>query len=314
MTSSTSPAPGTPSFGRSALSSLQSVPLRDGRTLCARRRGRPGEPTVVLIHGLLDSSEGWMELGQELNCAYVAVDVPGFGHSDARSEATIAGYARDIADALEALRVQRFTLVGHSLGGAIAAALAELMPAHVDALILLSPVGFGRVRVAELAAIPALGPLVRTALPRVLSSRLLVTAGYVAMVTNGRLPRAELVERVTSRGRHVVEGTWEAIRAIAEAGRSPQAFHRRRLQYTGPVTAVWGDCDRLVPPRHHEGVRTAFPQARIEVWRGMGHHPMRERRGELVALIAQVGALDGLSVRPAMARIPSRSSPLAEAA
>jgi pimeloyl-ACP methyl ester carboxylesterase len=241
-----------------------------------------------------------MELGQELNCAYVAVDVPGFGHSDGRSEATMAGYARDIADALEALRVQRFTLVGHSLGGAIAAALAELMPARVDALILLSPAGFGRVRVAELAAIPGLGPLVRTALPRVLSSRLLVTAGYVAMVTNGRLPRAEL--------------TWEAIRAIAEAGRSPQAFHCRRLQYTGPVTAVWGDCDRLVPPRHQEGVRTAFPQARIEVWCGMGHHPMRERLGELVALIAQVGALDRTSVRAAMARIPLRPSPLTEAA
>src|ERR1700756_770204 len=131
MKHSTTPFAGTPRSGRSGLSSLHLVSLRDGRKLCARRRGGSKEPTVVLLHGLLDSSEGWSELCEELNCAYVAVDIPGFGHSDARSNATIADYAQDIAHGLRTLRVDRFTLVGHSLGGAVAAAVAELMPANV---------------------------------------------------------------------------------------------------------------------------------------------------------------------------------------
>jgi pimeloyl-ACP methyl ester carboxylesterase len=54
--------------------------------------------------------------------------------------------------------------------------------------------------------------------------------------------------------------------------------------------AVWGDCDRLVPLLHQNGVRAAFPQARIEVWKGMGHHPIGERFDELAALIAETDA------------------------
>ena len=111
MTHSTTSFAGMPRSGGSGLSSLQLVSLRDGRKLCARRRGGSKEPTVVLLHGLLDSSEGWSELCEELNCAYVAVDIPGFGHSDARSNATIADYAQDIAHGLRTLRVDRFTLV-----------------------------------------------------------------------------------------------------------------------------------------------------------------------------------------------------------
>lgn len=41
----------------------------------------------------------------------------------------------------------------------------------------------------------------------------------------------------------------------------------------------------LVPPSHVDAVRRALPQARIEVWRDMGHHPQRERPGPLSALI-----------------------------
>lgn len=209
-------------------------------------------------------------------------------------------YALDVAEALEILGVERFTLVGHSLGGAVATAVAELMPDRTDALILLAPVGFGRVHLAEAASIPGVDALLRATLPWALSSRAVITACYVTMVTNGRLPPADLVERVTTRGRHLVPGTREAIRAIAAAGRSSAAFHRRRVDYGGPVIAIWGDRDRLVPPSHQAGVRTAFPQARVELWQGMGHHPIHERLNDLAALIASAGA---------PRRAPSRKRP-----
>jgi pimeloyl-ACP methyl ester carboxylesterase len=66
--------------------------------------------------------------------------------------------------------------------------------------------------------------------------------------------------------------------------------------YGGRVIAVWGDRDRLVPVSHQDGVRTALPQARIHVWPGMGHHPIRERFDELVALIADESACGGPGV------------------
>jgi pimeloyl-ACP methyl ester carboxylesterase len=300
--------------GGPALSSVESLSLRDGRTLCVRSRGGREQGALVLLHGMLDSSEGWSELCQELNCPFVAFDIPGFGHSDARSRGAIADYARDIAEGLEILGVNRFTLVGHSLGGSIATALAELMPARVEALILLAPTGFGRIPMAEIASMPGLRVLVEAALPWTLSSRIMVSTGYMTWVTNGRWPSGEMVERVTSRAPFLVEGTREAVRAIAEAGKSRNAFHRRRVAYSGPVTAVWGDCDRLVPPSHQAGVRTAFPQARIHLWRGMAHHPISERLDDLVALIAEATAQHRPELRLGGARVAANTPQLADAA
>jgi hypothetical protein len=51
------------------------------------------------------------------------------------------------------------------------------------------------------------------------------------------------------------------------------------------VLALWGDRDRLVPIAHGDGVMTAFPQARISVWKNMGHHAQRERPSQLAHFI-----------------------------
>ena len=228
----------------------------------------------------------------------------GFGHSDPQSKGSVTGYARDIAEGLSQLRVEHFTLVGHSLGGAVATALAEMLPNQVGSLVLLAPAGFGRIALAEAVSIPGVRSLVQSGLPVALSSRLLVTAGYLTMVTNGRMPERDLVTRVTSRGASLVDGAREGTRAVVEAGRCRDAFHRRRVRYDGPVFAVWGDRDRLVPLSHRTGVHTAFPQASIEVWRGMGHHPLRERFDDLRSLVTRAVAAGR---RP-------RSSRLAEAA
>jgi pimeloyl-ACP methyl ester carboxylesterase len=269
----------------SRIASVRTLQLEDGRSLCVRRWPGSGDP-LVLLHGLLDSSEGWNHLA-ELSCERIAFDLPGFGHSDAPERGSLGGYARDIAAGLELLGVERFNLVGHSLGGGIAAALAEMMPDRVGAVVLLAPVGFGRIPLAEAASLPGIRSLVRGALPLALSSRFAVTAAYLTMVSNGLVPERAIVDRVTERGGGLVAGAREGTRAAADAGRGPDAFHRRTIGYDGPVFAIWGDHDRLVPLSHAAGVRSALPQARVDVWCGMGHHPIRERFEDLIATIQQ---------------------------
>jgi pimeloyl-ACP methyl ester carboxylesterase len=262
---------------------MQSLLLGDGRRLGVRR-WRSGADPVVILHGLLDCSEGWARLAESVSVPAIAFDLPGFGHSDPASRGSIHGYARDVLAGLALLGVERFALVGHSLGGAVAAAVAELAPAHVGALVLLAPAGFGRIQLAEAASIPGVRNVLAASLPLVLSSRRAVTAGFVKMVANGAEPDREVVERVIGHADALVIGAREGTRAVVEAGRSRNAFHRRRVGYDGPVVAVWGDHDRLVPVAHRHGVKTAFPQARIQVWYGMGHHPLSERFDELLAL------------------------------
>jgi pimeloyl-ACP methyl ester carboxylesterase len=280
---------------------MQSLLLPDGRRLCVRR-WRNGADPVVVLHGLLDSSEGWTDLCERISAPGIAFDLPGFGHSDPSQRGSIHGYAQDVAEGLEILGVDRFTLIGHSLGGAVAASLVELLPSQVSTLVLLAPAGFGRIHLAEAASIPGVRNVVQATLPLVLSSRRAVTAGFLRMVTNGQAPERDVVERITNRAGELVAGAREGTRAVVDAGRDHDAFHRRRINYDGPVFAVWGDNDRLVPVAHRHGVKAAFPQARIQVWYEMGHHPLSERFDDLLALVTKVTAPASRSARRKTAR------------
>jgi pimeloyl-ACP methyl ester carboxylesterase len=284
----------------SPIAAIETHRLSDGRTLCARRWPGSNRHGTVFLHGLLDSSEGWTPLCERLTGTRVAFDLPGFGFSDAPARGSIEGYARDVAEGLASIGLKRFTLVGHSLGGAVATALAELMPDRVSGLVLLAPAGFGHIRLAEVLSLPGMRELVGVGLPFALRSRLAVTLAYLTMVTGGARPEPELVERVTSRGHVLVDGVREATRAIVDCGRAEDAFHRRRVRYEGPVCAIWGDRDRLVPVAHRLAVRTAFPNARIELWEGMGHHPVRERFDELTQLIVRSGRAESRRDAPAV--------------
>jgi pimeloyl-ACP methyl ester carboxylesterase len=255
--------------------------LGDGRAMGVRQWPGDGRDTLVFLHGLLDSAEGWDGLCSRLSGRRVAFDLAGFGNSDAPERGSIAGYARDVAEGLDALGIKRFTLVGHSLGGAVATALAEMRPAGVQALILLAPAGFGRIPLAEAISIPVLRNLAQAAMPVALSSRKMVTAGYKAMVADHHDPSRDTVQRILDRGPRLVNGAREGTRAVVEAGRALESSPRRRIAYAGPVFAVWGENDRLVPVSHRHALRYAFPDAQIAVWSEMGHHPQHERPDDL---------------------------------
>ena len=147
--------------------------------------------------------------------------------------------------------------------------------------------------------------LATAALPLALVNPLTVTAAYSAFVAHHRLPDRELVERLRKRARHAPRGVAAATQAIAHAGRAGDAFSKRRIDFDGPVCALWGEHDALVPVGHIEALRRALPGAHVEVWRGMGHHPQRERTRQLQHFLAAHAALcDGVPVRaPAAAGV-----------
>ena len=132
-------------------------------------------------------------------------------------------------------------------------------------------------------------PLVRDLagwlLPHVVTRAPLVEAIYSGLVTSGAAPSADLRARLVAEARRLGPGVRAGVEAVAAAGRSPDAFHRRRVAYDGPVSVLWGDRDALVPTSHLNGVTRALPQARLRLCAGMGHHPQRERPHDLAALV-----------------------------
>jgi pimeloyl-ACP methyl ester carboxylesterase len=245
---------------------------------------------------LLDSSEGWHEVAARSERPCFCIDLPGFGGSTCPPYERIGSYARDVGHAIDGLGLDRFVLVGHSFGGAVATALTEQRPQQVASLLLIAPAGYGRIRLAELASIPGLRHLIQAGLPLTLSNRMAMTAIYSLWVANGLRPDQALMDSCRKNAFRIVGGARQALRTIVRCGIDQRAFFRRPVGYDGPVVALWGDRDRLVPVRHADRIFTTFPQADVQVWEGMGHHPQRERIRPFCALVERVcraGERDG---------------------
>ena len=112
-----------------------------GLTLAAREWGAAGNPPVVALHGWLDNAGSFDLLAPLLDRLHiVALDSAGHGHSGHRS--ADAGYNiwQDVPDVFavaDRLGWQRFALLGHSRGAAIACLAAATFPQRVSALALL---------------------------------------------------------------------------------------------------------------------------------------------------------------------------------
>jgi pimeloyl-ACP methyl ester carboxylesterase len=256
------------------------VELADGRLLASRRWPGTGVPLVAL-HGLFDCSLGWKKVAAATTRPCVAFDLPGFGRSGMPAENRFASYAQDIRCGLDILGVGNFSLVGHSLGGPVAAELSEQASDRTLNLTLLAPGGFGPVPLAELLGGSALGRLARLGVPLAMANPLSAAGIYMAVVSHGHLPERQLLGRVMRRAFSTASGAVAANEAIVAAARDPDGFMHRPVRYDGPVSVLWGTSDVLIPVSHAARVCEALPQAKLTVWEGMGHHPQRERPEQL---------------------------------
>lgn len=102
-------------------------------------------PTLVLLHGFAASKEVWLKQAELLTPHFhvIAPDLPGWGESSRVDGASynIDAQASRLAAFVEALRLPRFVLIGHSMGGAIAGVYAAEHPEHVAELALLDSFG-----------------------------------------------------------------------------------------------------------------------------------------------------------------------------
>lgn len=268
-----------------------------------------GDP-LLLVHGLGSGMVRWRDLIPHLARVRrtVALDLPGFGASDAPpgpySPAWLAGALRAFMDAVG---IERALLVGNSLGGLVAIWFAAAWPQRTSGLALLAPAlpnegppASRRVVLGALVpAIPVLGDAVfrrsmRRPADTLVRETLERNCADPARVAPGTVDAMLEEMRARQRSPDHLRAAVAANRALvwAVTARRAQTW-RVAASVRVPVVLLWGDRDLLMPV--HIGSRAVerIPGAHLVILDETGHNPQLERPAELAgALVAFARAVE----------------------
>jgi pimeloyl-ACP methyl ester carboxylesterase len=217
-------------------------------------------PPLVLVHGAGGSAELWpRQLDGLADVAQVlAPDLPGHGPLGGRGRPSIAAYAEWLDAFLAAVTEAPVVLVGHSMGGAVAQALALLRPERLAGLVLLATGARLRV-VARLVELLRHDPREGQSLIQDLS-----------FGTTAAPECAALVARVLREGPPLV--------TLGDYLACDRFDVRERLAAIRiPTLVVAGAADRLTPPRYARFLAETIPGARLVEIEAAGHFPQLEQ-------------------------------------
>lgn len=111
------------------------------------RTAERGSRRVLALHGWLDNAASFLPLSAHLPADaldLVLLDLPGHGHSawlPVGAEYTLSSAIHNLLLVADALGWERFTVLGHSLGGGVASLMAAAAPERVEALIAIEALG-----------------------------------------------------------------------------------------------------------------------------------------------------------------------------
>ncbi len=246
-------------------------------------------PPILLIHGSGVSAGYWVHQLSGLAGAFrvIAVDLPGRGKSDPVPNATVDAYAEIVAKFLDAIGGRRIIVVGHSLGGAVAIALAARQPDAVKGLVLLASCAkLPRGESAGerwLAFLP--GPL-RRILFFSMAQKLLFAPGVAAgAVTLG-------MQELRSCPAETILNDVQAARAMD--------LTQQATALEVPTLVLTGSRDRLTPPALSEHLRALIPRARLGIIEGAGHMLLLEVPDRVNQAILDFAASLRVEVRSAV--------------
>lgn len=229
--------------------------------------------TIVLIHGFGANKDNWTRLSRELTDDFnlVAVDLPGHGDS---SKPLDLGYrfedqVRHLSGILKALDVQKFHMMGNSMGGAITALYAATYPDQVRTAVLFDPAGIFEYE-SELVNLVMEGdnPLIPSKegdFKRLIDFAL-EKEPFVPW------PIYDVMEENAIANQEVNRVIFSAIRDNSYEPEFRQAITRIQA----PVLVVWGKEDRVINYRNAEVFVNQIPDARKVLLEEVGHAPMVE--------------------------------------
>jgi pimeloyl-ACP methyl ester carboxylesterase len=235
--------------------------------------GEGNDRHVLFIHGLGSSADRWLGIPDALSANFhtVALDLPGFGESDKPStmEYTIENFRETIVDFINELAINdgKTSIVGHSLGGYIAAEVAIENKNLVERLVLIDSSGMLK------KPTPLLEEYLKVAINPTKDK---VRKVFEQMVADPKRIPSKLVEGFIARIN--LPNAKFAFKSTLENSANTQiGLGRLKLIENIPTLIFWGSEDKVIPTEHSRLFKEGILNSHIEIISDAGHAPFAEK-------------------------------------
>jgi pimeloyl-ACP methyl ester carboxylesterase len=261
----------------------------DGLKVYYKETGPQGAPALLLLHGFGSSLQAWDDWSVKLEQKYrvIRMDLPGFGLTGA-SPAHDYSEEKDLSvltHFADKLGLEKFSVIGHSMGGKMAWSLAASQPERVQALVLMAPDGFPETKDigTKPYEVPAIMGLIKYVLPKYLVRKSIEPAFAEADALNDAL----------------VNRYFDMLRAPGVRGaileRSNQTLYTdpvpRLKTIKAPTLLIWGEQDQMIPSTNAQSYASVLSNSTTVLVPKLGHllHEEQPEKG----LTAVMQFLDG---------------------
>ncbi len=234
-------------------------------------------PTIVLLHGFDADKSVWLQTAKLLTPHFhlIIPDLPGWGESSRVPDASynIDAQAGRLDAFVQTLRLQRFLLVGHSMGGAVAGVYASGHPERVAGLALVDAFGLkGKVNAFDRDALAGKNPFVYD--DRAGFERATALAFDKPLDLPGRF--VDVFIKRNQRDRPFIERTFNELRDPGQY----LSVQNRLGQLSMPVLGLWCHDDKIVDISALDSLRNGLTGASAistSIINGCNHMPMAEK-------------------------------------
>ena len=235
-------------------------------------------PVLILLHGVCASLHTWDGWVDRLKGHYriLRLDIPGFGLTGPPTDPSINtkdGAVNLFEKIVNEMKLEKFYLVGNSLGGYIAWNYTLKNPEKVEKLILIDSVGFEQKLpgIIAFASNPVIRPFARYTMPRFLIDMSVNQVfGDKSKVTEELKDRYfELLMREGNKG-----GTVDVFTEFRRMNNKDISTGIKDIK--PPTLVMWGTKDEWIPFKYFENWKRELPNAKFIQYEGAGHTPMEE--------------------------------------
>ena len=229
-----------------------------------------GKPTILCIHGSGGDSSVWVSQLACLaaDCTLIAPDLPGHGKTQGKGGYTPEEYAAWLESFVEALGLHSFMVMGYSMGGAVAQAMAHAYPTRVAGLILVSTA-------MRFVVAPEYLNVLQKDFHR--AAQASCDSAYAPGVVPELYHRG--LEMLLSNGG---EAMYEDVLACTQFDSTAWAG-----KIAVPALVISGNHDTITPPDAGRALAQSIPQARFLLFAGAGHMVMQEAADGFNAAVRQ---------------------------